>query len=110
MADSPDKFQLVLTTTDSEELAERLANELVSRKLAACVNVLGPMQSIYRWEGEVVRQEERLLLVKARVDRFDEVASAIREMHTYDVPEVLAIPFAEADERYLAWLSGCTAP
>ncbi len=107
MADAPNHFQLVLTTTDSEALAERIARELIERRLAACVNLVGPVQSVYRWEGKVVRSEERLLIVKTRVDRFQQVASAIRELHTYDVPEVLALPLSAGDERYLSWLAGC---
>jgi len=107
MADTPDRFQLVLTTTDSEALGEKIARELVERRLAACVNLVGPVQSVYRWEGKIVRSEERLLIVKTSADRFQEVASAIRELHTYDVPEVLALPLADGDERYLSWLGGC---
>ena len=105
MGDASNGFQLVLTTTDSEALAERLAHELVERGLAACVNVVGPVQSVYRWEGEVIRSEERLLLAKTRVDRFQQVASLIRELHTYDVPEVLAIPLADGEPHYLGWLA-----
>ncbi len=107
MADAPNRFQLVLTTTDSEALAERIGRELIERRLAACVNLLGPVQSVYRWEGKVVRSEERLLILKTRVDRFQQVASAIRELHTYDVPEVLALPLSAGDERYLSWLADC---
>ncbi len=107
MADAPNRFQLVLTTTDSEALADTIGRELVERRLAACVNLVGPVQSVYRWEGKVVRSEERLLILKTRVDRFQQVASAIRELHTYDVPEVLAVPLSAGDERYLSWLGGC---
>jgi periplasmic divalent cation tolerance protein len=107
MADDPIRFQLVLTTTDSEALAESIARVLVERRLAACVNLLGPVQSVYRWEGEVVHSEERMLIIKTRVDRFPQVAAAIRELHTYDVPEVLAIPLSAGDPRYLSWLAGC---
>ena len=107
MAHAPHDFHLVLTTTDSEALAERIARELLERRLAACVNVVGPVQSVYRWEGKIVRSEERLLIIKTRADRFQQVASAIRELHTYDVPEVLALPLSAGDERYLSWLAGC---
>ncbi len=107
MADAPNRFQLVLTTTDSEALADKIARELIERRLAACVNLVGPVQSVYRWEGKVVQSEERLLILKTRVDRFEQVSSAIRELHTYDVPEVLAIPLSAGDERYLSWLADC---
>ncbi len=107
MADAPDRFQLVLTTTDSEALAEKIGRELIERRLAACVNLVGPVQSVYRWEGRIVRSEERLLIIKTSVERFPQVASAIRELHTYDVPEIVAVPLTMGDERYLSWLAGC---
>ena len=107
MAHAPHDFHLVLTTTDSEALAERIARALIERRLAACVNLVGPVQSVYRWEDKIVRSEERLLIVKTRADLFQQVAAAIRELHTYDVPEVLAVPLAAGDESYLSWLAGC---
>lgn len=107
MADDPQQFQLVLTTTDSEQLAERIARELVERRLAACVNLVGPVQSVYRWEGQVVSAEERLLIIKTSVERFPQLVSAIRELHSYDVPEIVAIPLSMGDAPYLSWLAGC---
>jgi periplasmic divalent cation tolerance protein len=109
MPNVQDGFRVVLTTADSPELAERLARELVERRLAACVNVVGPVLSIYRWKGEIVSDEERLLLIKTRSDRLDGVRRAIRELHTYDVPELLALPVEDGDRPYLDWLSSCLA-
>ncbi len=107
MGPTPEQYQLVLTTAGSADQAETLAKELVQRKLAACVNVVGPICSVYRWKGKIVQEEERLLLIKTAERLFSEVAAAIRELHTYEVPEVLALPLRDGDAPYLEWLSGC---
>ena len=107
MSAAPDGFRVVLTTADSEELADRIARALVDRRLAACVNVVGPVRSIYRWKGEIVSDQERMLVIKTSSARFPEVRELIRELHTYDVPEVLAIAVEDGDRPYLDWLSDC---
>ena len=103
-------YRLVLTAAGSEEQARTLARELVERRLAACVNVVGPACSVYRWKGKVVQEEERLLLIKTTVERYAELAKAIRELHTYDVPELLSLPIDDGDAAYLDWLSASVAP
>jgi periplasmic divalent cation tolerance protein len=105
MPAATEKYQLVLTTAGSDAQATSLARELVERRVAACVNVLGPICSYYRWKGEITHDEERLLLIKTTAARFDELAAAIRELHTYDVPEIIAIPIDDGDSRYLKWIS-----
>jgi periplasmic divalent cation tolerance protein len=107
VSDPPDAFRIVLTTADSEELADRIAGTLVERRLAACVNVLGPVSSVYRWKGEIVSDRERMLVIKTSADRLREVREAIRELHTYDVPEVLAFAVDDGDRAYLDWLADC---
>ena len=107
MPDAPDGFRIVLTTADSDELADRIARALVDRRLAACVNVVGPVRSIYRWKGEIVSDQERMLVIKTSAERLPEVREAIRELHTYDVPEVLAIAVDDGDRAYLDWLADC---
>jgi periplasmic divalent cation tolerance protein len=107
VSDRPDAFRLVLTTADSEELADRIARTLVERRLAACVNVVGPVHSVYRWKGEIVSDQERMLVIKTSAGRFPEVRETIRELHSYDVPEVLAIAIDEGDRPYLDWLADC---
>lgn len=109
MADQP-AFQLVLTTASSDEQARALAHGLVERRLAACVNIVGPACSVYRWEGRVVQEDERILLIKSEAGRFEALAAAIRELHTYDVPEVIALPIRAGDPRYMDWLAGCLEP
>jgi periplasmic divalent cation tolerance protein len=95
---------LVLTTVARAEDAERIAEALVQRRLAACVNVLPGVRSIYRWKGAVERDEERLLVVKTRGDRFDALRDAILALHPYEVPEVVAVPIEAGSPAYLRWL------
>jgi periplasmic divalent cation tolerance protein len=95
---------LVLTTVARAEDAERIAEELVVRRLAACVNVLPGVRSIYRWKGAVERDEERLLLVKTRADRYEALREALLALHPYEVPELVAVPIERGSEAYLRWL------
>ncbi len=96
----------VMTTTETEEEARRIARALVERRLAGCVQVLGPITSTYWWEGEIETAQEWLCLIKSRRDLYPELETAIRELHTYEVPEILALPVVEGDRRYLEWLGG----
>jgi periplasmic divalent cation tolerance protein len=109
MARPTEPYRLVLTTAGSDAQARDLARELVERRLAACVNVVGPICSYYRWKGEVTRDEERLLVIKTTARRLDALSAAIRELHTYEVPEVVALPIEGGDSRYLQWLAECVA-
>ena len=101
---------VVLSTVERAEDAERIGRELVERGLAACVNVVPGLVSIYRWKGEVQRAEERLLLIKTRAERFEALRDALVALHPYEVPEVLALPIAEGHAPYLAWLDENTRP
>jgi periplasmic divalent cation tolerance protein len=105
MAASSERFQLVLSTAGSEEQARSIARELVDRRLAACVSIVAHACSVYRWKGEVHEEDEKLMLIKTSRRLFPQVREAIRELHTYDVPEVLAVPIEAGDESYLAWLA-----
>lgn len=100
----------VSTTTDSEEAARALAALLVGERLAACVQVVGPIVSTYWWEGRVETAQEWLCLVKTRADRYPEVEEAIRRHHSYDVPEIIAVPAVEIDESYRQWLLETVPP
>jgi periplasmic divalent cation tolerance protein len=104
MADANDNFRIVLTTAGSDEQADSISKALVERRLAACVSYT-QVCSIFRWEGRVSRESERLLFIKTTAERVPELRQAIRELHTYEVPELLAIPVAEGGEEYLAWLA-----
>ena len=95
---------VVLSTCDSEEAAAALAKSLVEQHLAACVNVLPGARSIYRWQGKVEDAAEWMLVIKSRRDLFDKLREAIARMHSYEVPEVIALPIVDGSEPYLAWL------
>lgn len=110
MTATREDYQLVLCTAGSDSQAETIARGLVDRRLAACVNIVGGVCSVYRWQGKVLREEEKVLVIKTAARLFDQVRDAIRELHTYDVPEVLAIPIVNGDADYLAWLSGNLKP
>lgn len=94
----------VITTTAARLDAEALARALVERRLAACAQVIGPIRSLYRWEGEVESAEEWLCQIKTTRARFRELEEAIRELHTYDLPEIIATPVVAGSEAYLAWV------
>jgi periplasmic divalent cation tolerance protein len=98
---------VVVTTAGSEDEARRIASALVERRLAACVNVMPRIHSTYRWKDAIEHAEEWMLLVKTRRERFDEVAAAIRELHSYELPEVVMLDVAGGDPRYLAWIDAC---
>ncbi|HEY1286171.1 MAG TPA: divalent-cation tolerance protein CutA [Solirubrobacterales bacterium] len=95
----------VATTVGSMEEARRLAEALVDRRLAACVQVLGPIVSRYRWRGEVEEAEEWQCLAKTEAALYPEVEAAIRAAHSYDEPEILATPVVAGSEGYLGWVS-----
>ena len=95
---------VVLSTVAGAEDAERIASALVEGGLAACVNVVPGVLSIYRWKGAVERAEERLLLIKTTADRFEAVRRAVVELHAYELPEVIALPIQAGHPPYLAWL------
>ena len=97
---------LVLTTADSEKLALKIASALVERKLAACVNIVKSVRSIYRWKDRVHDDEEHVLLIKTLRPAFDDVRRAIRELHTYELPDILALPVERGDEQVLEWIAG----
>jgi periplasmic divalent cation tolerance protein len=96
---------VVMTTVPSEDEAEKLAGILVAERLAACVQILPKMTSVYVWKGETQREAEHLLLIKTAEEKYAEVEQAISANHSYDVPEIVAIRSAEVSEPYLKWLT-----
>ncbi len=94
----------VITTTDSREEADRIAERLVNERLAGCVQVVGPIRSRYRWKGEVEEAEEWLCIAKTKRDLYSEVEAAVRRVHSYEVPEILGVPVVEGSKSYLDWL------
>jgi periplasmic divalent cation tolerance protein len=99
------KAILVLTTADSPELAQRIATALVEAGEAACVSIVPGIRSIYRWEGKACNEGELLLIIKSVAERYEDVRARIRQLHSYQVPEVIALPIAAGDPAYLSWLT-----
>ena len=92
-----------ITTTSSEE-AERIAEALVQERLAACVNIVPAITSIYRWQGEVHRDSEVLLIAKSRPGLFDPLVARVKELHSYEIPEIIALPITAGSKAYLKWI------
>ena len=105
MTDEPSEPIVVFMTAADEPEAERIAEMLVARRLAACVQVLPGMQSIYVWEGEVQREREVLLLAKSTRANFNDLEREVRAIHSYETPEIIALPVVGGSEPYLKWLT-----
>lgn len=99
------QFCIVMTTTDSEANADDLAERIVQSGLAACVQIV-PIKSVYRWQGQVRREGEWLLLAKTTAARFAELDRFINATHTYETPEVVVVPITGGSAHYLRWLAG----
>lgn len=103
-----DDVIVVLTNLPDRAAALKLAQELVAKRLAACVNVLPECASVYRWEGRIKSATEVPVLIKTRAQRYDEVESAIRQLHPYELPEIVAVPVVRGLDEYLEWVAGET--
>lgn len=94
----------VVTTVGSKDEADKIAGALVERRLAACVQLLGPIQSIYRWQAKIETSQEWMCMIKTTRARYAAVEEAIRQLHSYAVPEILAMPVERASQDYCRWL------
>jgi len=101
---------LVLTNLPDRAAAERIADLLVERRLAACVNILAPCRSVYRWKGAVQHDEEHPMLIKTTAERYPAMEAAIREAHPYELPEIVAVPIERGLPAYLDWVAAETSP
>lgn len=99
----------MLVTTPNTSEASKIANALVAERLAACVNVVPWIESYYRWEGEITRDSETLLIIKTTNDRYSELERRVKELHSYSTPEVIAIKVERGSEQYLSWLRESTS-
>jgi periplasmic divalent cation tolerance protein len=97
--------RIVLTTTGSQEEGRRMARALVDRRLAACVNIVPHLESIYRWQGRVETANEWLLLIKTQADLFERVCNAVKELHSYDLPECVLLEVSAGSQDYLDWIA-----
>jgi len=96
--------RIVLSTVGSEEEARKIAHHLVEQQLAACVNIVPRIESVYRWQGKVESSREYLLLIKTSSEKFPEVRDAVRELHSYELPECIALAVEDGSPEYLQWV------
>jgi len=99
---------VVLITTPSKDEAERIARHLIENRLAACVNIVPSVRSLYRWEGNICDETESLLIVKTQADRFDQLSREVKAHHRYTVPEIIALPIVQGSPDYLNWIQEST--
>lgn len=100
-------YIIVMVTTASKEEAETIAQRLLEAKLIACANIIGPVYSRFLWDGKIDKAEEYLVLMKSRRDLFRALSESVKAVHSYEVPEILAVPVVDGSKTYLDWLDSC---
>ncbi|HKR58360.1 MAG TPA: divalent-cation tolerance protein CutA [Pyrinomonadaceae bacterium] len=105
----PDPIIVLVTAASSEE-AQRLADMLVESRLAACVQIIPQIESVYRWQGNVERSAEVLLIAKTELSKFEELEQRVRATHSYEIPEIVAVPSVAISEAYRDWLNASLSP
>ena len=98
------KYIQVVTTISGKRGAEKIAKALINKRLAACVQIAGPIKSIYRWKGKIETAKEWVCVIKTRKNLYEKVEAAIKKIHPYEVPEIIAVPIAAANKDYLKWI------
>ena len=98
---------VVVTTVGTEEQANTLAQELVERRLSCCVNTIPIQRSVYRWQGKICSDSEFLLIIKSPEEKYEAIEAAIQELHSYDLPEILAFNISRGEEGFLHWIAAC---
>jgi periplasmic divalent cation tolerance protein len=101
-------FIIILVTASSEEEAKKVAQSLVDKRLAACVNIIKDVQSVFRWKGKILDEKELLLIVKTRKKLYKNVEEEVKNIHSYEVPEVIAFPIISGSKDYLYWIDSET--
>lgn len=99
------KYIQVIITTEKREEAEKIGKEAVKRRLAACVQVLGPIRSFYWWKGEIAVSDEWLCFIKTTEEKYSELEQLIRKLHSYEIPEIIALPIVHGLREYLTWIA-----
>ncbi len=99
-------YIIVLVTAKDKAEAEKISQTLLEEKLIACANIISPVTSLFHWKGKIDRSEECLVVMKSRLDLFGKIAERTNELHSYDLPEVLALPVVGGSEDYLGWING----
>lgn len=105
---SDERFLLVMTTCNQRTSARRIGDGLVEQGLAACVNIIPAIESVYRWQGRIEHDEELLLIIKARASDYARLEQAIKDLHDYELPEVVAVPIETGSADYLNWIKTVT--
>jgi periplasmic divalent cation tolerance protein len=98
------EHSLVLSTIDSRKAAEKIAHHVVEERLAACVNIISDITSVYKWKGALERASESLMVIKTTRERLPQLIERIKELHTYELPEVIALPIEDGYPPYLEWI------
>lgn len=105
MKKSPRQVLVVLVTTATQGEAIKIARAMVSAKLAACANIIPAIQSVYRWKGKIVKEQEVLITLKSTKSQYQALEKAIKAMHSYETPEIIALPVSEGFSSYIAWVN-----
>ena len=103
-------YVLCLVTIDDLEKAREIAGILVQKGLAACVNIIPEIRSVYRWKGQLCDDIERMLIIKTRSELFEKLQSTVKELHPYEIPEIIALSIERGFPPYLQWINDCTEP
>ena len=105
-----EEITVVMTSVGTEQQAVEISEELIARRLATCINIVPCLRSIYRWKGKICEDTEYLLLIKTPQSYFDRVSAAIREFHSYELPEILSLPVVKAEENFHRWILEMVGP
>jgi len=100
-------YQIILCTCPNQKTAEDLAGHLITEKLAACVNIIAGITSVYEWQGKIETSQEQLLLIKSHADKYDAIEATIKTIHPYELPEIIAVPIERGLPEYLQWINKC---
>ena len=101
-----DNYILILVTTKDKQEAEKITKALLNERLIACGNIINPVTSFFHWSGKINKAEECLIVMKSRMDLFAQVAERVKGLHSYEVPEILALPIVDGSKAYFDWMSG----
>ena len=103
-----DNYIIVFNTCNSAEIASSIAETLVSKKLAACVNIVKGIESVYQWQGKIEHDQEILLIIKTQQSLFSQLEQTIQQLHNYELPEIIAVPVSSGEKNYLNWIQSAT--
>jgi periplasmic divalent cation tolerance protein len=102
------EYSIIITTTPNKDLGKKIANHLIENKLVACVQMF-PIESIYTWKDEICNEEEIILFIKSKTILFEQIKNSIKEIHSYEVPEIIQVPITDGLPAYLSWIESCVS-